>query len=265
MLGVGLVLGPGQQHDAGPGEAGEVVDVAVGLVFVDAAAEPDHLLGAEVLVQRRLDLLARELGVAVAVEQALLGDQHRALAVDVDRAALEHDRRPVAVGCFDLEHLAGDPVVAVPGEVEPAVEPAPGVEAPVDPAPAALAVDEEGRAGVADPGVVGRQLDHPDRGGEERAAVVELGVGDRHRHRLGDGDRRRHLGVGLPAPAWRPGASCRDARARSSSSRSAARTRPASGSRRRRESSPGSRSRDSLCANPAATPYSRKRWRRSRS
>ena len=58
VLGVGLVVGPGQQHDPGPGEAGEVVDVAVGLVLEDAGAEPDDLLGAEVVEQAALDLLA---------------------------------------------------------------------------------------------------------------------------------------------------------------------------------------------------------------
>ena len=73
VLGVVLVVGPGQQHDPGPGEAGEVVDVAVGLVFEDAGAEPDHLLGAEVVEQDPLDLLLGELRVAVRVEQALFG------------------------------------------------------------------------------------------------------------------------------------------------------------------------------------------------
>ena len=122
MLGIGRVLDPGQEDDAGAGEAGEVVDVAVGLVLEDAVAEPDHLLGAEVVVERRLDRGAVELRVAVRVQQALLGGQHRALAVDVDRAALEHERGAVAAVAFDLEHLRGDPVVAVPGRVEPAVE-----------------------------------------------------------------------------------------------------------------------------------------------
>ncbi len=66
MLRIGLVVGVGEQHDPGPREAGEVVDVPVGLVVVDAPAEPDHLLGAEMVEQRPLDLLAREPGIAVA-------------------------------------------------------------------------------------------------------------------------------------------------------------------------------------------------------
>ena len=43
------VLAHGQEHHARPHEAGEVVDVAVGLVARHAAAEPDHLRRAEVV------------------------------------------------------------------------------------------------------------------------------------------------------------------------------------------------------------------------
>jgi hypothetical protein len=196
VLRIGLVLGPGQQHHPRPREAGEVVDVAVGLVPEYAAPEPQHLLGAEVVEQLPFDLLAGELRVAVGVEQALFGGEHGPLAVDVDRAALEHDRSPVPIGALDLEDLAGDPVVAVPGEIEAALEPAPGVEDPVDAAPAAFAADHEGRPRVAHPGVVGGELDDPDRGREQRSAVLELGVGDAHRHRLGDGDRLGDGGEG---------------------------------------------------------------------
>jgi hypothetical protein len=57
VLRVRLVPGPGQQDDAGASEAGEVVDVPVGLVLVDAAPQPDDLLGAEVFEQRPLDPL----------------------------------------------------------------------------------------------------------------------------------------------------------------------------------------------------------------
>ncbi len=88
--------------------------MAVGLVGEDAATEPDDLLGTEVVAQMSLDLLARELRVAVAVQQTLLGGQSRALAVDVDRSALEHQRRPVALGALRFQYRGGDPVVALP-------------------------------------------------------------------------------------------------------------------------------------------------------
>ena len=77
MLRVGLVGGPRQQDDTGADEAGEVVDVAVRLVVVDAVAEPDHALDAEIVPQVLLDLSSRELGVAVVVEQALFGREQR--------------------------------------------------------------------------------------------------------------------------------------------------------------------------------------------
>ena len=221
----------------GPGEAGEVVDVAVGLVFEDAGAEPDHLLRPEIVEQRPArSARCESSGLRFGLSRHSSVRQHRTLAVDVDRAALEHERRPVAVVAFDLQHLGGDPFVAVPGEVEAALGPAPGVEAPVDPAPPAVAVDDEGRAGVAHPGVVGGDLDHPHRGRQHRPAALELA---RRRPPSSPAPRRRSPPPPPrrpPAPASRRGASCRAAPARPSSSRRAARTRPASGSRRRRAS-----------------------------
>ena len=132
MVRVRRVIAPGEHHDARPCEAGEVVHVAIGLVLRHAAAEPDHPLGAEVLEQHPLDLRTRAAGVAVGVQQALFGAQHRALAVDVDRAALEHDRRRVARAALHLEHLARDALVALPGGVQAPGAPAPRVEPPVD-------------------------------------------------------------------------------------------------------------------------------------
>jgi hypothetical protein len=78
-----------RDHDVLGHEAGDVVDVPVGVVADDAVAQPQHLADAEQQPQALLDLGARQAGVAVLVQQALLGGQHRAGAVDVDRAALE--------------------------------------------------------------------------------------------------------------------------------------------------------------------------------
>jgi hypothetical protein len=105
VLGVVVIVGPRERHDAGAHEAAEVVDVAVGLVGVHATAEPDDRLHAEEVAQAAFDLVAAQLRVAVAVEQALLRHEARALAVDVDRAAFQHERRAVAVGALDLQHL----------------------------------------------------------------------------------------------------------------------------------------------------------------
>ena len=77
----------------GADEAGDVVDVAVGVVAGDAAAEPDDLLDAEIVVEGPLKLLAADAGVALLhfAEQALFGGQQDALAVGVDGAAFEDE------------------------------------------------------------------------------------------------------------------------------------------------------------------------------
>ena len=70
----------------GSDETGELVDVTVGLIVHHAFAEPDDLPDAEVGPQQLFDVTALEAGVAVGIEQAFLGHQSRALAVDVDCA-----------------------------------------------------------------------------------------------------------------------------------------------------------------------------------
>ncbi len=71
-LGVGFVIGPGQQHSAGPNKAAEVVHVAVGVeVCIDALWQPDDLLYGQILLQLRLNLLLGQVWVAIFVQQAL--------------------------------------------------------------------------------------------------------------------------------------------------------------------------------------------------
>src|SRR4029453_17664761 len=50
-------------------EAREIVDVAIGVVALDALAEPDHVLLAVVVAQVFLDALLRYLGVAIPIQQ----------------------------------------------------------------------------------------------------------------------------------------------------------------------------------------------------
>ena len=59
----------------GRDEAREIVDMAVGMVVEQAVAEPHDARRAEVAPEPRLDLVLVEAGVAVGVEQALLGGQ----------------------------------------------------------------------------------------------------------------------------------------------------------------------------------------------
>ncbi len=79
-------------------EAGDVVDVAVGVVAGAAAVEPDGLVDAEVVVEGLLEVLAgfvfvAEAGVALLDfgEEALFGGEEDAGAVGVDGAAFEDE------------------------------------------------------------------------------------------------------------------------------------------------------------------------------
>src|SRR5208282_2670357 len=129
------VPGPGERHMSRAGEAGEFVDVTAGFIEIYALPQPDHAADAQIAAQLFLDLGTGEPGIAIRIEQALFGGQTGALPIHVDGAALEHEGRPVAIGTFDLQHLLRDLVIAIPGEVQTAVETAPGVESPIDASP----------------------------------------------------------------------------------------------------------------------------------
>ena len=127
----------GDDHGARVDEAGEVVDVAVRVVAGDARAEPEHLADAEVVGEaparaRRGEVRGCAPGRA---EQALLGGEQRAAAVDVDGAALEHDAAAtpsIGAGCQSGRRsrrasARGDRGVAAVVRIL-----GPAVEAPVD-------------------------------------------------------------------------------------------------------------------------------------
>ena len=188
-------------------EAGHVVDVAIGLLGIDAVAQPEDLLAAEIVAEHALDGAAVHVGVASLGQQAHLGREHGALAVDVDGAALEHEALgAVGIDALDLADLLRDLIVEIPREIEPVDEPTPGIERPVHGAHAAVIVDEERRPAVADPGVVARHLDdaHGARQALARVLVLRWGDADRHGFKLQDG--RRHVqkgflrGLGAVAP-----------------------------------------------------------------
>ena len=102
VLGEQLVVGVvpirlgAEDDDAGANESADIVDVAVGVVAHDAPAEPDHLANAQAVGEGPLDLGSGEPRIArlLARQQAFLGREQRALAVDVDRPTLENDAPP---------------------------------------------------------------------------------------------------------------------------------------------------------------------------
>ena len=182
------IVGPDAGHDARGDERGDVVDVAVGLLGVDALLDPDDLLDTqvilEVLIHVGAEFLAPGLKLLVVLgpdglgilfllehrragaargKQALVGHDKGALAVDGDGAALEdHVIGTIAAAAGELSHLEGDLLVLVPREVQAVDEAAVGVEVPVVGALLTLAVDDVGGGGVAEPGVVGGHLDDGD-------------------------------------------------------------------------------------------------------
>ena len=182
------IVGPDAGHDARGDERSDVIDVAVGLLGVDALLDPDDLLDTQVILEVLVHVLAKllapglellvvlrpdGLGVLFLLEhcragaaggkQALVGNDKGALAVDGDGAALEdHVVGTIAAAAGELSHLEGDLLVLVPREVQAVDEAAVGVEVPVVGALLALAVDDVGGGGVAEPGVVGGHLDDGD-------------------------------------------------------------------------------------------------------
>ena len=121
---VRVVLGGGRDRDAARrDEAGEIVDVAVGMVVHQPRAEPDDALEAEVLAEPLLDLLAGQL-IAVGVEQALLGRQH---ACPIRRRRSRRLRGPSRPWRTAEPRALGEPLADVLIAVE-VVLPAPAVE-----------------------------------------------------------------------------------------------------------------------------------------
>jgi hypothetical protein len=108
MLRVALVVRPGERHDSRPHEATQVVDVPSGLVLVDPLAQPEDPVHAQVLAQVPLDLLARPAGIAIRVEEALLGCEERAFpSTSMDPPSSTNGRRVAGVA-LHLEHLLAD-------------------------------------------------------------------------------------------------------------------------------------------------------------
>ena len=145
-------VGLAGDHDGGVvHEAGDVVDVAVGVVSFDPRAEPEDLVHAEVGFDAFFDLAAGEIGIAVGIEEDGLGREHLAEAVLLDRAAFEDHAGLEARQTEGVGDVDGDLVV----ELVRTEFVAPSVETPVgDGEGSGVAVFHEERSVVAAPDVV---------------------------------------------------------------------------------------------------------------
>ena len=206
IKGVLRVLGPDAGHLPRGHEAGHVVNVAVGLVGVDAVPQPDDLFAPQIVAELFFDIPTAQLRVPARGQQAHLRGQHRALAVHMDGPALQHEAvGAVAVHPLQLADFPGHQVVLVPGEVQPVMQAAPGVEGPVHRPQVPLIVFHKGGAAVPNPGVVAGHFHHPDVLRQPGPGVLKLVGIHAHRHRLEPGDGPGHVGKGLlgglgPAP-----------------------------------------------------------------
>ena len=109
------IVGPHAAHLARSAKACDVVHMAVRLVRIDAALDPDDLLNTKVLGELLLDLLLGGLRIAVLVEQAHLGGHYGTLAMMEPQgvyfgctATLARNDNPLGSITLFRERKAGD-------------------------------------------------------------------------------------------------------------------------------------------------------------
>src|SRR5690606_9381820 len=96
------------------------------------------------------------------IEQAFLGGDQGALAVHMNRPALQYEAvGTITRAALQAENLVGHLIIPVPRPVQAAIEAAPGIEPPVDTAHPALAIGNEGRAGITHPGIIAADFHYP--------------------------------------------------------------------------------------------------------
>ena len=123
------IVANGNDDGRGTDEAGDLVDVTVGVVASDlAAGEPQDFFRAEVVAEIPFDVVLRELRIAVGIEQAGFGREDAAAAVAVDRTPFEDDAGDEAAAILQLGDAARDLII----EIERRIFAAPGVVVPVD-------------------------------------------------------------------------------------------------------------------------------------
>src|SRR5580700_9777425 len=97
VLRITAIVRPGEADLTRGDEAGEIVDVTARLIVADSSAKPHDAADAEIRPQLRLDVLATQGRIAVRVQQTLFGDERRAGAVDVHRAAFIDEGSTIAI------------------------------------------------------------------------------------------------------------------------------------------------------------------------
>ena len=145
---------------AGADETGDVIHMPVRIVTLDAIPEPQDRCDAEIFAEFFFNRRAVFGGVAVGIEKAAFGGEHRALAVHIDRTALQNKMRLLENRhAQSLGHGGWNGVVLI----ERGKFVAPGVEAEIQHGHLRILVaNHEDRPVVAAPRFVGRNVEKLD-------------------------------------------------------------------------------------------------------
>ena len=198
MIGIAPVGLPRGHHAAGRDESRELVDVAVGVVAGEFAADPEHAVDAQAFAEHLLEPRPCHARVAGGILDAAMVDQQRAFAVGLDRAPFEHEPALEDPQAQPPADRSCQPRVVVPRRILAA----PGVPLPADGGRPGRLADplsgfrhEKHRPRVAQPGVVGGEVDefHIADAAEPPAGQVEHRAGGHHLHRFVAGEQPRDL------------------------------------------------------------------------
>src|SRR6185437_4827850 len=188
VIGMRARRGHAHDHAAGGREAGDVVDVAVGFLVGETGSQPDNAAHAGEQREAFLDLLARQVRIAVFVEETLFGRQQCALAVHMNGPAFADERGVIDQRVDGGGGLGGEFRIVIVGVIFVA----PGVELPLHGGLAAFRVAEECRADVARPGIVEHDLECFDAARTSEFRFGAILCAHRHHHGLERRDRARH-------------------------------------------------------------------------
>ena len=136
-----------------PGKAGNIVDMAVGMVVQQAIAQPDEVRHAQRTPDGRLDLVRRQVRIAVGIEQALARCQQPPFTIRIDGAAFQDQVVLSRVQPFMAGNRGRRFRVA-----RHQIFPAPAIEAE-QLCPAAVSLPGHDRPGVPQPDIPGWKFD----------------------------------------------------------------------------------------------------------
>ncbi len=132
--------------------------MSIGIVACNAFTKPDHAVDSKRLAQAKLDCRSIQMRVSVWIQQAGFGRDENACSIDLDCSAFEDHIAAERRDIQNRRHFFRDRIVQIPRRVLFA----PAVECPASRDQVAFAVTDEDRTVIANPGVVGRDVEEAD-------------------------------------------------------------------------------------------------------